>query len=75
MAYVLYRAAYTHEWASTWAGMFLVRRYAFTVSGIVVGFIFLAEVGFKRWRLLWLPLASLLLTYYFYEVTYWDFFW
>ena len=74
IAFVLYRAAYTQQWLSTWHDLFLVRRYTFLVSAIVVAFILFGDVGFKRWRLLWLPLAALVLTCYLFAMTYADFY-
>lgn len=47
----------------------LLRRYAFLVSTVIGGFVFLGDVGFKRWRLFWLPLVSLILTYLLYVET------
>ena len=44
----------------------LMRHYAFMVSTIIAVLILLADVGFKQWRLFWLPLVSLMLTYLLY---------
>lgn len=40
----------------------LLREYAFLASAIVGGMILLADLRFRWWRLVWLPLASLILT-------------
>jgi hypothetical protein len=40
----------------------LLRFYAFLSSAIFGVVILLADVGFRRWRLFWLPLVSLTLT-------------
>jgi len=71
MAYVLCREAYTQQWFSrgTWHDVVLVRHYAFLVSAIIGASIVLGDVGFKRWRLFWLPLASLAFTYLLYVET------
>jgi hypothetical protein len=39
-----------------------LRHYAFLASAIIGVIVFVGDVGFKRWWLLWLPLASLILT-------------
>ena len=61
----------SHFWFSPepFHSKILMRHYAFMVSTIIVVFILLADVGFKQWRLFWLPLVSLMLTYLFYFQT------
>jgi hypothetical protein len=44
----------------------LIQHYAFLISAIFGISVFLADVAFKRWRLFWLPLVSLILTYLLY---------
>jgi hypothetical protein len=47
----------------------LLRHYAFLASTIIASSVLVADVGFKRRRLIWLPLASLILTYFLYNET------
>lgn len=49
----------------------LLRHCAFLVSAIVAVLVFMGDVGFKRWRSIWLPLAGLLLTYLLYVEAGW----
>jgi hypothetical protein len=44
---------------------------AFLVSAMVGVFVLLADVGFKRWRFFWLPLAGLILTYLLFVKALW----
>ena len=44
----------------------LTGRYGFLIAAAVGGLVLLADIGFKRWRLVWLPLAGLVLWYWFY---------
>src|ERR1017187_622426 len=71
IAYVLCKQAFTHHWFShgTWRDVVLVRRYAFLVSSIIGSLVLLRDAGSKQWRLFWLPLASLILTYLLYIET------
>lgn len=40
----------------------VLRDYAFLVSAVVGGLVFLANVRFRQWKLLWVPLVSMALT-------------
>jgi hypothetical protein len=72
MAYVLCWEAFTQQWFSrgTWHDVVLVRHYAFLVGAIIGASILLGDVGFKQWRLFWLPLVSLAFTYILYVETF-----
>jgi len=37
----------------------LTRCYGFLVAGVVGGFVLFADIGFKRWLLVWLPVVGL----------------
>jgi hypothetical protein len=49
----------------------VLRVYAFLVSATIGFIVLLGDVGFRRWRLCWLPLAGLILTYLLYAEAAW----
>jgi hypothetical protein len=42
------------------------RRYGFLITAVIVTFILLLDIGLRRWRLVWLPLAGLAFAAIFY---------
>jgi len=48
-----------------------LRHYAFLVSMIIGSVVLLGDIGFKRWRLFWLPFVSLIFTYLLYIEAAW----
>ena len=41
----------------------LLRYFAFLVSALIAAVVLLVDLRLKRWRLAWLPLSSMLVTY------------
>lgn len=58
---------FTHPWYhwGTYASIVFTRHYAFLSSSTLGLVALVADVGFRQWRLIWMPLAGLALTYLF----------
>ena len=42
------------------------RHYGFLVATVIAAFVLLGDIRFRRWRLVWLPLAGLMFAYLLY---------
>src|SRR5436309_11597483 len=69
LCFVVFSSPYSWvSWISPYrySSVVLSRRYAFLVVAAIGVSVFFADLGFKRWRVVWLPLAGLAVAYWLY---------
>jgi len=70
IAYGMCAWSFSHPWSDSgpYLSVVLMRRYAFLASFLIAGGVLCADLGFKKRRQIWKPLAGLALTGLFYAL-------